>query len=237
MIDPPKISSQAEAMLRRVSPEGRARALKEQQRRQRAAMRLVGKCLLAGLAIGLGVEAVDLWVMPIVPGEVLGAVVAWGAACAGIAFASREAPARIEHLASASLPALPGKVATWLEGQQPALPMPAVQLIDDIGARLPGMARQLDKIDPREPAADAVRKLLAEELPALIDGYQSVPERLRGTSRDGRPTADAQLIQGLGVVGAEIARMTEQLARGAFDELATQNRYLQIKYEGDGLAG
>jgi hypothetical protein len=39
------------------------------------------------------------------------------------------------------------------------------------------------------------------------------------------------------VIDAEVTRMTEQLARGAFDEVATQRRYLELKYDGAGSLG
>ena len=40
--------------------------------------------------------------------------------------------------------------------------------------------------------------------------------------------------EGLRLIDGEVARMTEQLARGAFDEVATQRRYLELKYSGEG---
>ena len=36
-------------------------------------------------------------------------------------------------------------------------------------------------------------------------------------------------------VGDEVARMSEQLAGGEFDALATQNRFLELKYQGDAM--
>ena len=77
-----------------------------------------------------------------------------------------------------------------------------------------------------EPAAREVRRLVGEELPELIRGYQRVPQQLR------RQGPDAQLVEGLRVVEGEIARMTEQLASGDLDKLATQGKYLELKYRG-----
>ena len=237
MSDTPPISSQAEAMLRRVSPEGRARAAREQARRQRATLRLVGKCLLALLVIALVVAAIGAWVTPVTPIGMIAALVAFVLACAGITYASREAPPSVAGVAGATLAALPERTANWLDQQRPALPAPAARLLDGIELRLEAMAPQLRELDPRSPGADAVRNLLAVELPNLIERHHRIPATLRADERDGRLSADAHLTQGLGIVDAEIARMTEQLARGAFDELATQNRFLELKYEGEGDLG
>lgn len=42
---------------------------------------------------------------------------------------------------------------------------------------------------------------------------------------------ETQLIEGLSVIDAEIGRMSEQLASGDLDKLATQNRFLELKYQ------
>jgi hypothetical protein len=63
-----------------------------------------------------------------------------------------------------------------------------------------------------------------------------VPEALRRTGRDG-PSPDRQLVDGLSVVDGEIARMTAQLASGDLHKLATQGRYLELKYRGEGDLG
>ncbi|MDB5710638.1 MAG: hypothetical protein JWL96_2708 [Sphingomonas bacterium] len=237
MSDTPPISSQAEAMLRRVSPEGRARAAREQDKRRRATMRVVGRCLLALLVIGLVMAVVGASTAPVTPIGWLAALVVYALTCAGIAYASREAPPSTAGIAGASLVALPERTAGWLEQQRAALPAPAARLLDGIELRLEAMAPQLRELDPRSAGADAVRNLLAVELPNLIERHHRIPATLRADERDGRPSADAHLANGLGIVDAEIARMTEQLARGAFDELATQNRFLELKYEGEGGLG
>jgi hypothetical protein len=234
MSNTPPISSQAGAMLRRVSPEGRARAAKDQAKRRRATFRLVGRCLLALLVIALVMGTIGAWVTPVTPIGLLAALVVFVLACAGITYASREAPPSVAGVAGATLVALPERTASWLEQQRPALPAPAARLLDGIELRLEAMAPQLRELDPLSPGADAVRNLLAVELPNLIERHNRVPMTLRADNRDGRPSADAHLASGLGIVDAEIARMTEQLARGAFDELATQNRFLELKYEGEG---
>src|ERR1700761_7405373 len=155
MSDTPPISHQAEAMLRRVSPEGRERAAREQAKRQRATMRLVGRCLLALVVIVLVTAAIGAWVAPVTPIGMIAALVAFVLACAGIAYASREASPSVAGVAGASLAALPERTAGWLEQQRAALPAPAARLLDGIEVRLEAMAPQLRDLDPRSPGADA----------------------------------------------------------------------------------
>jgi hypothetical protein len=59
-----------------------------------------------------------------------------------------------------------------------------------------------------------------------------VPAGLRGELRNGM-SPDKQLTDGLAVVESEIGRMTEQLASGDLHKLATQGRYLELKYRGE----
>ncbi|MGB3931696.1 MAG: hypothetical protein WBL20_22345, partial [Sphingobium sp.] len=111
-----------------------------------------------------------------------------------------------------------------------ALPAPAVTLVDSIGVRLETLAPQLERIGEGDPAAQEIRKLLADHLPELVTGYQSIPEPLRREERNGR-IPEKQLVEGLSVIDAEIARMSETLASGDLDKLAVQNRFLELKYQ------
>lgn len=143
-------------------------------------------------------------------------------------FPLRGAPSS-EALAEIPLRALPNSTERWLESQRKALPAPVSSLIDSIGVRLETLAPQLATLDEREPAAAEVRKLIGEQLPELVKGYTRVPEPLRGVERHGL-TPDQQLTQGLELIDNEIAEMTQQLATGDLDALATRGRYLQIRY-------
>lgn len=225
--------SQAERMMRRVSPAGRAQARREANTRARARrpaiVAAVGALLvLIGMAV-VGAPSLALLIMAIAAAAVVALV------------AIRARPARVtdEMLVHGTpLPELPARASVWLADQRPALPAPAVPLTDALERRLDELRPQLASLSPAEPAAEAVRKLLVTELPALVQGYRAVPASLRDrTGADGR-SADTQLLDGLRLIDAEVARMTEGLARGALDEVATQGRYLQLKYRGeDDLTG
>lgn len=135
-----------------------------------------------------------------------------------------------EKLAQADLKALPLQTEIWLENQRRSLPAPAERLVDSIGNRLEILAPQLQGLNQDEPAAFEIRRLLADHLPELVTGYQSIPEPLRRRDHNGR-VPERQLVEGLEVIDREIGEMTENLAAGNLDKLATHNRFLELKYQ------
>ena len=222
--------SGAEEMLRRISPEGRAQARRERAARARRRMRLLMRLVLAALASLLVLAVLAQFTIPGV--SVLVAAIMM--VLLSMLILSRAAP-RIpgrEAPVGADLAALPSEASLWLAAQRRALPAPAVRVADLLDRHLNELAPQLARLDPRDDAADAVRMLIATELPGLIDGWRGVPPSLRTVPRMGDPTPDAQLIDGLTLIDAEVQRMTGLLARGAIDEVATQRRYLELKYRG-----
>lgn len=135
--------------------------------------------------------------------------------------------------ASTDVHALVGRTELWLETQRRALPPPAVQLVDQIGLQLDGLAAQLVDVDQDHPKAAEVRKLVGEHLPNVIEGYRKIPEGLRYEDRAGT-NPNQQFIGGLKTISDEIDSITRQLAVGAIDNLAITTRYLDYKY-GDAI--
>ena len=127
---------------------------------------------------------------------------------------------------------LVGRTELWLEAQRPALPPPAVTLVDQIGLELDALGKQLEGVDQAHPATAEVRKLVGEHLPEMVDSYRKIPPQLRKEPRAGS-TPDQQLVEGLGKISHEIDSVTRQLASGALDDLAIRTRYLDYKYGGD----
>ena len=135
-----------------------------------------------------------------------------------------------ESLRQTDLATLAGKTEMWLESQRPALPAPAINLMQDIGLRLDQLAPQLQSLDDNDPAAREVRKLVGEHLPELINGYKRIPETLKRKEHGGK-TPEQQLVDGLKLIDREIETMTGQISRGELDKLATRGRFLELKYD------
>lgn len=227
-----RIMAQADELLRRVSPAARDLARRQRQRRRQELMKRVRRAVIAavvaflGMALAGGILSLfsDGWVLLTI---LVTAVLAFGF----LVFPGSGEPTS-EKLAEAELPALPAKTEQWLASQRLALPPPAARQLDTIATRLEELRPQLANLDPREPAAVEVRRLVGVELPELVEGYKRVPDHLRKDAGDGR-SPEKQLVEGLEIVEDEIQRMTRQLAAGELDALATQGKFLELKYRGD----
>ena len=187
-----------------------------------AVMAILFAALVAGLVIdGIGFAGIVVTFLAIV-----GALAALGT------FPKLKVP-EIGALNRGDVRSMVARTELWLEAQRPALPAPAVNLIDQIGVQLDGLGLQLEGVDPAEPAVSEVRKLVGEHLPGMVESYRRIPANLRREQREGR-TADQQLTDGLGKISAEIDAVTRQLAAGDLDALAVRGRFLDYKY-GDAL--
>ncbi|AOF95993.1 hypothetical protein [Sphingobium sp. RAC03] len=224
-----RVLADAEAVLRRHSERGQSLSARARQRRNAGLMRKVKYAFWAVLAVLLG-SMVAGFVLPLGTTGVMIALGVMIAALLLIALLPTETKVKSEALAQTPLTALPLQTEIWLENQRKALPAPAITLVDSIGVKLETLAPQLERLDPQDPAAQDVRRLLSDHLPELVTGYQSIPQPMRREERNGR-VPEQQLIDGLGVIDAEIARMSEQLASGDLNKLATQNRFLELKYQ------
>ncbi|CCW16618.1 hypothetical protein EBBID32_9550 [Sphingobium indicum BiD32] len=224
-----RVLADAEAVLRRHSERGQSLTARARQRRNAGLLRKIKYAFWAILAVILG-SAVAGFVMPLGTTGIMVALGVMIAALLLIGLLPTETRVRTEALAETPLTALPLQTEIWLENQRKALPAPAVTLVDSIGVKLEILAPQLERLGPQDPAALEVRRLLADHLPELVTGYQSIPQPLRREERNGR-VPEKQLVEGLAVIDAEIARMSESLASGDLDKLATQNRFLELKYQ------
>lgn len=206
-------------------------APRARRRREAEVLRRLGRITLADGAILIAALVLG-WFVPLGVGGALLVVALLIAATVLFAALPVTRPVVVEQLVQAPIKSLPSQTERWLATQRPALPAPAVSLADAIGIKLDTLSAQLATLGDDEPAASEVRKLVGEQLPELIRGYSRVPEPLRRVERNGR-TPDQQLVDGLRIIDGEIAAMTQQLAQGDLDSLATRERYLQIKYQGE----
>jgi len=124
-----------------------------------------------------------------------------------------------------------GQTELWLEAQRPALPPPAIQVVDQLGVQLDALGLQLETIEQNNPAVAEVRELVGEYIPETIDNYRRIPAHLRGEKHAGK-TADERLTESLGKISGEVDRVTRQLAEGALDDLAIKSRYLEYRFGG-----
>lgn len=188
----------------------------------RAAM-AVGAVLVGAGIIGAVIDGIGFW------GVMITAIA--GAAAAYVLMRYPEMPMpTTESLRQTDLATLAGKTEIWLEAQRPALPAPAINLMQDIGVRLDQLAPQLQTLDENDPAAREVRKLVGEHLPELINGYKRIPDTLKRKEHGGK-TPEQQLVDGLKLIDREIETMTGQISRGELDKLAVRGRYLELKYD------
>jgi len=125
-----------------------------------------------------------------------------------------------------------GHTELWLEAQRPALPAPAVRLVDQLGVQLDGLGAQLEMVDQTHPSVAEVRELVGEYIPETIDNYRKIPANLRQEKHVGK-TADERLTDSLGKISGELDRVTRRLAEGALDDLAIKDRYLEYRYADD----
>lgn len=224
-----RVLADAEAVLRRHSERGKSLTSRARERRNASILRRLGR--IAGAAFAIIIAAmVAGWFMPLGTSGVMIVLGLLLVTTLFFALLPGERAVSPDKLADTALTALPLKTEIWLENQRKALPAPAVTLVDSIGVKLETLAPQLERLGEQDPAAHEIRKLLADHLPELVTGYQSIPAPLRREERNGR-VPEKQLIEGLSVIDAEIGRMSEQLASGDLDKLATQNRFLELKYQ------
>lgn len=180
---------------------------------------LVGAAVVGGILNGIG-----FWGVMISAGLIAGGI--W----ATMKYPQMKIPTP-QTLVQSDLKTLAGKTEIWLESQRPALPAPAVRIVNSIGVQLDMLSPQLQKLDEMQPAAYEVRKLMGEHLPELISGYRAIPASMRSKASDSGKSPDEQLVSGLSLIEKEISDVTRQIAKGDIDNLSIRGRYLEMKYD------
>lgn len=214
-------------------------------RHRRAAARSIGRGSaeikskhLASKLIQIAVGVIGVLIAAGVVGAIIDGIGFWGvmlsalaiAAVVGVVSRRKVKVPRRADLNTGDVRQLVGRTELWLEAQRPALPAPAVQIVDGIGVQLDALGLQLEGLDQSHPSAVEVRKLVGETLPGMVDSYRRIPANLRTEKRAGGMAPDEQLTESLGKISAEIDSITRQLAQGSLDDLAIKHRYLDYKY-------
>ncbi len=204
---------------------GRRSAALKREHRFRKVLRMfmaIVAILIAAIGVGIIIDGIGFTGIMVSALAIFAAITVFGR------YPRLAVPTRAA-LTGGDVKGLVGRTELWLESQRPALPAPAVQLVDQIGLQLDALGLQLDGLTENAPAAIEVRKLVGEHLPELVSTYTSIPRHLRGEPSGGR-TPDQQLAESLGKISTEIDSVTRQLASGAIDNLAIKTRYLDYKY-------
>jgi hypothetical protein len=238
MSTPERIFEQAAELLRRVSSEARQRSERGRKRRRRLLARMVKTAALMALSTFVIVVGMISGGFLFGPRGVEGLiaapfaiVVAWTA----ILYWSLRSRPTPRVLVKSDLAQLPARTEEWLDAQRWTLPAAAQQRLDSIALRLEALAPQVQALDPQTPAAAEVRRLIGEELPELVRGYQKLPRALQSQPLHGGHSPDRRLVEGLATIDEQIERVHLRLAADDLHALATQQRYLEIKYKGDKL--
>jgi hypothetical protein len=230
-MDSDRILARADEALRRHGMEPRL-AQRARAARRRSFYSKVKRIVGVAAILTLGLPLWGLIIGPVGTSGLMIAVLAFVVAAVGLMAFPRQPLVAGEVLPTTELALLPLRTEEWLAGQRRALPAPATKLVDGIGLKLEILAPQLQALDEREPVAADIRRLIADELPELVKGYQRVPLNIRKEGLNGI-SPDRQLVEGLAVVDEELGRLSEQLASGDLNRFATQGRYLELKYQGD----
>jgi hypothetical protein len=214
---------------RRVQPIGRRSAERRRLHALRKAVRIaIAVAAVAVVTIGVGLVLDGI--------GITGLFFAVLAAVAAVAIFSTWPRLEVPELGALNrgdVKTLVGNTELWLESRRPALPAPAVAIVDRIGGQLDVLGVQLEGLDNKRPEAVEIRKLIGENLPDIVSTYTRIPAHLR-TERQGGSSPDEQLTESLSRISGEIDGITRDLASGEIDGLAVRTRYLGYKY-GEGL--
>jgi hypothetical protein len=134
-----------------------------------------------------------------------------------------------------------GTVVRQLENmlvrRRAALPAPAAQRADAIGAQLPLLESRLAEVDPLDPLAQDARRLMGKHLPELIDRYERIPADYRRQLDGEGLTADQRLVASLDAAGKALGEIGDRLIQGDRQAFETQGRFIESRYKEDGGLG
>jgi hypothetical protein len=224
--------------LARSLPEGETdRALRVFKRGRRAVIKLAKVAtvmLIAAIVIPVAMITAGLLFGPRGVEGLIVAPLAVLAAWAAILWGAYRTRATPRTIARADLPDLPRRTEEWLDRQRPMLPASARPQIDAIMFRLEALIPQLVDLDPKLLEALELRRLIGEELPELVAGFQKLPYELQRKPLHGGPSPKHRLIDALATIEEQIGRLQRRIAEGDLKQLATHQRYLEIKYKEKG---
>jgi ElaB/YqjD/DUF883 family membrane-anchored ribosome-binding protein len=122
------------------------------------------------------------------------------------------------------------QLESMLVRRRRALPAPAAQRADAIGAQLPLLESRLSEVDPLDPLAQDARRLMGKHLPELIDRYERIPAAYRHEPDGEGLTADQRLVQSLDAARQALGEIGDRLVQGDRQAFETQGRFIESRY-------
>jgi hypothetical protein len=129
------------------------------------------------------------------------------------------------------------QLESMLVRRRPALPAPAAQRADAIGAQLPLLESRLAEVDPLDPLAQDARRLMGKHLPELIERYERIPADYRQQVDGEGLTADQRLVASLDAARQALGDLGDRLVQGDRQAFETQGRFIESRYKEDGGPG
>ncbi len=218
--------------------EGRAGRDARRRRAKRKAQRIGQKAVRMALtAIGVLVATVfyGLLIGPIGIGALLSIMLATVIAMILLGVYPRDTAPEPVRLATAKPAVLPAQVDAWLDAKRRDLPALAAPKVDAISAQLAALGPQLASVPAGDPTALELNRLLGKHLPELVDRYEKVaPAQRKSATVPGGPTIERQLVDGLGLIEAELVRVNDKLGAEDRDAFLVQGKFLENRYGKDG---
>jgi hypothetical protein len=129
------------------------------------------------------------------------------------------------------------QLESMLVRRRPALPPPAAQRADAIGAQLPLLESRLAEVDPLDPLAQDARRLMGKHLPELIDRYERIPADYRQQTDGEGLTADQRLVASLDAARQALGEIGDKLVQGDRQAFETHGRFIESRYKEGGGPG
>lgn len=123
------------------------------------------------------------------------------------------------------------QLESLLSRRRAALPAPAAQRADAIGAQLPLLESRLAEVDPLDPLAQDARRLMGKHLPELIDRYERIPAGYRHQPDGEGLTADQRLVASLDAARNALGEIGDKLVQGDRQAFETQGRFIESRYK------
>jgi len=146
-------------------------------------------------------------------------------------------PKRVTYNEQLPTGAVVRQLESMLVRRRSALPAPAAQRADAIGAQLPLLESRLAEVDPLDPLAQDARRLMGKHLPELIDRYERIPAGYRQQTDGEGLTADQRLVASLDAARQALGEIGDKLVQGDRQAFETQGRFIESRYKEGGGDG